>query len=251
MATSPPKTEITLRTIPTELRLQIFELALSTDDFIDVTVNSHDRIKEKPNPILGVGLLTTCHQFYHEARGFLYNDKTLLFSRYGLELYQFTKPLGIPRCEAMGCKDAKIMPVLDKVIFAMGHRTRYSHGETSLIGFDGTLTDLRLRGGIHIKNLLLRFDEYSFTPSYRPFRLLDALRAIKGVEVVGIAGQFSEREVDQYCDVLFGPKQYRKLAHPVCPHFRFGVRGVNHDSSNRALSRNLLASFPQSGCHEV
>lgn len=236
MANSFSKPVITLDTIPTEIRLKIFKYALSTDEIIDVTVSSHDRVKAKPNPVLGLGLLRTCHRYYHEGRPLLYTDKIQLFGRYGSELHHWTRPLGIPRCKDLGCDVAQVMPVLERVILAMGHRSHCSHGETSMIGFDGTLKHLYSKGGIRIKHLQLLFEDYSFCLTYKPFMLADALRGIKGVLDLEIVGYLEEEEADQFCIALFGKGCYIMIRNPFWGDVYNAINTTDPDSLTGTLA---------------
>lgn len=196
--------------IPQEIRLRIFKYALKAcDEIIDVTIPSHDRVRAHPNPVLGVGLLRTCHQYYHEARPYLYHKKKLLFARYGWELLAWTKPIGLPRCEELGCVPAVYRPVLDHATLYIGHPRNRGHGQTSMTGFDTTLQQISSAGGIRINKLVIKFARHSFHLTYRPFMLAQRLRAITGVERVEIVGGgLEEEDREALYTALFGVRQY-------------------------------------------
>lgn len=204
-----------LNRIPLEIRLRIFKYSFkAVDEVIDVTIPSHDRVRAHPKPVLGVGLLRTCHQFYHEARPYLYLKKKLLFARYGWELLAWTKPMGLPRCKELGCAAAEYRPVLDQATLCIGHERNPGHGQTSIMGFDTTLQQILNAGGIRINKLVIKFATHSFHLTYRPFMLAQRLQAITGVERVEIEGGGLNREDrEELYIALFGVRQFVDYFH--------------------------------------
>lgn len=65
-----------LLSLPTELRLRIYEYALTAPDNAIGLYFSYQTNRVKPD--LGLGLLRTCRQIYHEARDVLYTKNTIL-----------------------------------------------------------------------------------------------------------------------------------------------------------------------------
>ncbi len=202
-------TLLSLGTIPTELRLKIFDLAMSTDEEIDVTAPSDSHVKEKPNPLLGVGLLRTCHQYYHEARPFLYAGKKLLFARNGADLLAWKVVMGLPRCVALGCEAATYRPMLNRATLSIGHRSCEQRSDDSMFDWYLTLQKLRDQGGIEIHHLRIVFEHGVFRMLYQLTMIADALRAVKGVDDVEIVGgKLTKRGVDMFCVAVFGRGPY-------------------------------------------
>ncbi len=199
-----------LNQIPIEIRLRIFKYALkAVDELIDVTGTTHDHVRAHPKPVLGVALLRTCHQYYHEARPYLYHKKKLLFARYGWELLAWTKPRGLPRCSELGCVAAEYRPVLDHATLCIGHESNAGHGETSMVGFDTTLQQILAAGGIRINKLQIKFAAHSFHMTYRPFMLAQRLQAITGVERVEMeGGVLSRGDREELFVALFGVRRF-------------------------------------------
>jgi len=199
-----------LNRIPEEIRLRIFKYTLkAVDEIIDATNPSHDHVRAHPNPVLGVGLLRTCHQFYHEARPYLYHKKKLLFARYGRELLAWTRPRGLPRCKELGCVPAEYRPVLDHATLCIGHESNDGHGQTNMMGFDTTLQQIMNAGGIHITKLEIKFAAHSFYATYRPLMLAQRLQAIGGVERVEIeGGNLSREDLEDLYFALFGAARF-------------------------------------------
>ncbi|MCJ1363241.1 hypothetical protein MMC16_002348 [Acarospora aff. strigata] len=208
MADTQTDSRSVLETIPVEIKFKIFALALATTDTINADRPTLAGFERTPHPTLGVGLLGTCHQYYHEARPFLYAEKTLLFAGKGFEMFAWCFPVGLERCKVIGCDEATYWPVINHAIISCIDETEVKGNKTHYSNIDTTLHNVLLRGGVRVNHLELHLERpgCNFILSLRVEDHLSAIKGVESVEIVG--GELLEGDVKQLCYILFGENRF-------------------------------------------
>ena len=141
---------------------------------------------------IAVGLLRTSHEVYHRARKFLYSENELVFFRWGEDLEDVAKPLGLSGCDAEGCNMTG--PVFDHVVFNLGDNHSVNDAADNIYRFGKTIEELhRAAVSITINHLTLNFCKFNWDTTCRPFMIAQALKTIKVNNLV-FSGDISTAE---------------------------------------------------------